>query len=82
MKKFLKTVFFWDFFYAFLKILTPYLMVLCKYLVGCTCQKSEKKCKYFEINLNGAIVKKSSLSKIFRIKIKKKDWRGFFSIFR
>ena len=57
MKKFLKTVFFFNFkigsrnnyvikniFYAFLnfEILTPYLMVLGKYLVGCTCQKSEK----------------------------------------
>ena len=40
MKKFLKTVFL-GFFLCFFKILTPYLMVLGKYLVG-TCQKSEK----------------------------------------
>ena len=41
MKKFLKTVFL-GFFLCFFKMLTPYLMVLGKYLVGCTCQKSEK----------------------------------------
>ena len=49
MKKFLKTkkrnnyvTVFLGFFLCFFKILTPYLMVLGKYLVGCTCQKSEK----------------------------------------
>ena len=41
MKKFLKTVFF-GFFLCFFKILTSYLMVLGNYLVGSTCQKSEK----------------------------------------
>ena len=41
MKRFLKTVFF-GFFLCFFKILTPYLMVLCIYLVGSTRQNSEK----------------------------------------
>ena len=41
MKKFLKTVFF-GFFLCFFKILTPYLMVLGKYLAGCMCQNREK----------------------------------------
>ena len=41
MNKFIKTVFL-GFFLCFFKILTPYLMVLGKYLVGFTCQKSEK----------------------------------------
>ena len=41
MKKFLKTVFF-GFFLCFFKILTPYLIVLGKYLVGCTCTKWEQ----------------------------------------
>ena len=41
MKKFLKTVFF-GFFLCFFEIVTPFLMVLGKYWVGSTCQKSEK----------------------------------------
>ena len=42
MKKFLKTVFF-GFVLCFFKILTPYLMVLGKYLVSCKCQAIVKK---------------------------------------
>ena len=41
IKKFLKMVFF-GFFLCFFKILTPYLMFLGKYLIGCKCQKIEK----------------------------------------
>ena len=40
MKKFLMVFFL--IFLSFFKILTPYLMVLGKYLAGCMCQKSEK----------------------------------------
>ena len=71
MKKFLKTVFL-GFFLCFFKILTPYLMVLGKYLVGCTCRE---KCKYFEINLNG----ESFFVKDFCIKIKKRTGELFFN---
>ena len=84
MKKFLKTVFFaffsifFAFFLCFFKILTPYLMVLGIYLVGCTCQKSEKNV-YFEINLNGAIVKKFLCQRFFVLKSKKVSGE-FFSI--
>ena len=80
MKKFLKTVFF-EFFLCFLKILNPYLIVLGKYLIGCTCQKSEKKCKYFKINLNGAIIKKILCQRFFVLKSKKVAGE-FSSIFR
>ena len=41
MKKFLKKVFF-GFYFCFFKILTPYLIVLGKCLVGCTSQNSGK----------------------------------------
>ena len=78
MKNFLKTVFF-GFFLCFFKILTPYIMVLGKYLVGCTCQKSEKKCKYFEININGAILKKFLCQRFFVLKSKKVTGELFFN---
>ena len=78
MKKFLKTVFFWIFFMLFYN---PDSLFNGSRLIFGTLYVSKKceKCKYFEINLNGAIVKKFLCKKFFVFKSKKVTGELFFN---
>ena len=78
MKKFLKTVFL-GFFLCFFKILNSLFNGSRQIFGRLYVSKKREKCKYFEINLNGAIVKKFLCQRFFVLKSKKRTGELFFN---